>query len=401
MSHPPMMPFEEALLAIESASPCLVEKESLPLNQALERVLAIDVIADINIPPADNSAMDGYALCSDDWQDKRLFSVSQRIPAGIAPDTLQPGTCARIFTGAMIPKGADTVIMQENAHIDASGKVSFSHIGSKGDNVREAGQDVTKGQIVLTKGIRLKPQHIGMLASLGIEQVYCYEKLKIGVLTTGDELVPPAADRLEIGQIYNSNSAMLVSLIQSLGHSIPHVLHAKDNIIETENALQALSRECDLILSSGGVSVGEEDHVKQVIEQNGSLNLWKVAIKPGKPIVFGRVFETPFIGLPGNPSSTLVTFHWFARTAILAHSGERYKRPTRFKVQTDARRSKAIARDEFIRASLTEQNKAQPHAQQSSGALFASCVCDGYLHIPAKHTIEENLTYDFYPFSSF
>ncbi|WP_191602594.1 gephyrin-like molybdotransferase Glp [Marinomonas algicola] len=401
MPQPSMMAFEEALTALEKASPCLVQPETIPLNQALNRVLAVDIMANINIPPADNSAMDGYALRLSDRKENTPLNVSQRIPAGSSPTELQEGTCARIFTGAIIPKGADTVIMQENTSIDHHGQVTFTQLPQKGDNVRLAGQDVKKGQCVLAKGTRLKPQHIGMLASLGVNQLNCFKPLKVGILTTGDELISPEASSLELGQIYNSNSLMLVSLVQELGHSVQQVLHAKDTTVDIETALKNLSRDCELILSSGGVSVGEEDHIKQVIEENGFLSLWKVAIKPGKPIVFGRVFNTHFIGLPGNPSSTLVTFHWFARTAILGHSGETFNRPKHFKVKTDLQRAKAIGRDEFLRAYLTDNNQAQPHAQQSSGALFASCVTDGYLHIPAHRTIDTDQTYDFYPFSSF
>jgi len=396
-----MMPFKDALIAIEKASSCLAEKELTELSTALNRILAIDIIADINIPPSDNSAMDGYALNSQDLQAGKPLEISQRIPAGIAPHPLQSETCARIFTGAIIPEGADTVVMQENTELDKQGRVVFHHTAQSGNNVRPKGQDVEIGQLVLTKGTRLQAQHLGMLASLGIHKVTCFKPLKVGILTTGDELIPSESPALKAGQIYNSNGAMLVGLVQKVGHSDHHCLHAKDNAIETENALKLLSHECDLILSSGGVSVGEEDHVKGVIEKNGSLDLWKVAIKPGKPLVFGRVFGTPFIGLPGNPSSTLVTFHWFARTAICSHSGELTAPPKKFKVHSYFSRKKAIGRDEFLRVTLNEENKAEPHPQQSSGALLASCVCDGYLHIPANQSVDLDQLFDFYPFSSF
>ncbi|MFT2112242.1 molybdopterin molybdotransferase MoeA [Marinomonas sp. 2405UD68-3] len=401
MSHTPMMPFKDALIAIEEASACIVGQEPTELNNALNRILAVDIIAEINIPPSDNSAMDGYALSVQDLEEGKPLAISQRIPAGIAPHSLQPKTCARIFTGATIPEGADTVIMQENTEFDQQGRIVFNHTAQKGNNVRLKGQDVKIGQRILTKGTRLQPQHIGMLASLGVYEVTCFKQLKVGVLTTGNELVPVETRILKAGKIYNSNGPMLISLIQKLGHSAHSCLHVNDNIIETENALKSLSEDCDLILSSGGVSVGEEDHVKNAIEKNGSLSLWKVAIKPGKPLVFGDVFDTPFIGLPGNPSSSLVTFHWFARTAICAYSGEVIKHPKKFKVYPNFSRQKTISRDEFLRASLTEENKAVPHPQQSSGALFASCVCDGYLHIPANTSIDLNQRFDFYPFSSF
>lgn len=398
MSTSPLMPFTEALATIQSNSECLVGTEVIELKQSLGRVLAQDLFAAIDIPPAANSAMDGYVMRFEDWKSDRVFPISQRIPAGVAPSRLEDNTVARIFTGAEIPENADLVIMQENAIICDDG-VSFAQTPKQNDNIRHQGQDILKGSLALSKGLRLEAQHLGMIASLGINQVAVFNTLKVGILTTGDELVS-AGNTLNKGQIYNSNGPMLQALVETLGYEIASYQHATDNHQETENVLSEMSSCCDIILSSGGVSVGEEDHVKNVVEANGELLLWKIAIKPGKPLVHGKVFDTPFIGLPGNPSSTLVTFHWFATIALAVSSGLTVAPVQGFQLAAGFSRHQVIKRDEFLRASIIN-GKAQAHPQQSSGALSAACSSQGYLHIPAGEKIEENKHFFFYPFSSF
>ncbi|OUR65158.1 molybdopterin molybdenumtransferase MoeA, partial [Marinomonas sp. 42_23_T18] len=287
MSKSPLMPFTEALATIQSNSQCLVKEDTIALNKSLGRVLAQDIYASIDIPPAANSAMDGYVMRFDDWQANKVFPISQRIPAGVAPEQLQENTVARIFTGAEIPANADLVIMQENAITHDEG-VSFTQVPKQNDNIRPQGQDVLKDSRVLEKGLRLDAQHLGIIASLGINQIAVFDKLKVGVLTTGDELIT-AGNTLNKGQIFNSNGPMLQALVEKLGHEVASYQHASDNHQETESILAKMSSCCDIILSSGGVSVGEEDHVKNVIEANGELLLWKIAIKPGKPLVHGSV----------------------------------------------------------------------------------------------------------------
>lgn len=398
MSQSPLLPFTQALAEIQANSQLLVGTESISLAHSLGKILAQDIFAGLDIPPAANSAMDGYVMRFEDWQADKVFEISQRIPAGQAPVDLKENTVARIFTGAEIPNNADLVIMQENATVCDKG-VSFAQTPKQNDNIRPQGQDVQKGARVLEKGIRLEPQHLGIIASLGIEKITVFKALKVGILTTGDELIAPGKI-LDKGQIYNSNGPMLQALVEKLGYKVESYQHANDNHAETESILAKMALSCDIILSSGGVSVGEEDHVKNVIEANGELLLWKIAIKPGKPLVHGHVFDTPFIGLPGNPSSTLVTFHWFATIALAVSSGLIVTPVQGFNIQASFSRHHSIKRDEFLRVSIVN-GKAQAHPQQSSGALSAACHSNGYLHIPAGEIIEENKSFMFYPFSSF
>lgn len=394
-----LLPFEDALKAIENAPKVRVGQESLALSHALHRILAEDITAQTFVPPHDNSAMDGYAFCYADWQANKTFPVSQRVPAGHAPSQLEPGTCARIFTGATIPEGADTVVMQEES-IALDDGIQFPENPKRGDNIRPKGQDIEKGQVVLSKGTKLTPMHIGLLSSLGLANVTVFCQLKVGILTTGDELVS-AGQPLDAGQIYNSNGPMLCALIEQAGYQVSQCLHAKDTPAATESAINELMSCSDVILSSGGVSVGEEDHVKGVLEKLGEVHLWKIAIKPGKPLVHATLDEVPFLGLPGNPSSTLVTFHWFARRLLAKSAGQAEVLDKPYQVKVGFSRQKSIKRDEFIRAYIAQDGLAYAHPQQSSGTLIATCESQGYLHIKAHCLIETGSTYSFYPFTGF
>lgn len=393
-----LMPFREAIEQIQNSLEIATQVERIDIMQALGRVLANNVYSEIQVPPADNSAMDGYAVRRQDLEHASSLSVSQRIAAGAAPSPLAPGTCARIFTGAEIPQGADAVVMQEKTTRDGE-QVVFSGQPKANDNIRPAGQDIAAGAQVLAQGKRLSAIDIGVLASIGLTHVDVYTPLNVGVLTTGDELQAPGT-ALEPGQIYNSNGPLMAALVTEAGHRVSLIRHAKDSVAATEAALKELSQQSDVILSSGGVSVGEEDHVKATIEQNGELHLWKIAIKPGKPLVFAKAFDTPFLGLPGNPSSTLVTFHLFARLALAKAAGEHLSLPKPLRVQCDFERKSNQSRDEFLRVHVN-QSIATPHNQQSSGALLAASQTDGYLHVPAMTEINKQTELDFYPFSSF
>ncbi|RDL42664.1 molybdopterin molybdenumtransferase MoeA [Marinomonas piezotolerans] len=393
-----LMPFRDAIEHIKQTLTTVTTTESVPLSKAMGRILAQDVISEIDVPPAANSAMDGFAVRTSDLKDNASLTVSQRIAAGSAPMPLQSGTCARIFTGAEIPQGADAVVMQENTR-QQENQITFLSQPTSHDNIRPAGQDIAAGATVFTKGKRITAIDIGVLASFGITQVEVYLPLKVGILTTGDELQSPGTP-LSGGQIYNSNGPLLESLVVSSGHQVSLRLHAIDSVEATQTALKALSDCSDVIISSGGVSVGEEDHVKATIEQNGQLHLWKIAIKPGKPLVFANVYNTPFLGLPGNPSSTLVTFHLFARLALAKAAGEDLDLPKAIPVKSGFSRKGNQSRDEFLRVHINN-GIATPHAQQSSGALLAASQTDGYLHIPAAHNVSPNDEFDFYPFCSF
>lgn len=393
-----LIPFQEALHSLEAASKCLVDTQTIAVPQALSRILAENIIAPIDIPPAPNSAMDGYAVNSKDWQPEQAMMISQRIAAGAIAQPLAPNTCARIFTGAEIPAGADAVIMQENAK-ETNNQVTFTQAPKPQENIRPQGQDIHQGQIVFQQGQQLTPQHIGMLANIGLTHITVYKKLRVGILTTGDELVT-AGTPLQQGQIYNSNGPMLCALMQKWGYEISAYQHVMDDYDSTLQALHNMAKTSDFILSSGGVSVGEEDHIKSVIQANGTLSLWKIAMKPGKPLLYAELFNTPLLGLPGNPSSTLVTGHFFARLALSVSAGQKANLPESFLVLAGFERKKTLKRDEFLRVNLTD-NIAMPHAQQSSGALHAACTCDGYLHIPANTAIEKGKQFAYFPFYSF
>ncbi len=394
-----MLTFEDALQEIKQSATLRVVPQTIALSNAAGRILAKDIVADIFVPPHDNSAMDGYALASGDWQADKAFTISQRVPAGQSAQPLVPGTCARIFTGANIPSGADTVIMQEDAKC-VDDHVAFAHPPKKGDNIRPKGQDMQAGQTVIKAGEKISPMHIGLLSSLGITNITVYKPLRVGILTTGDELIP-AGETLKAGQIYNSNGPMLKALVTQAGHQVEQCLHAADSPEDTKAALKTLLQSCDVILSSGGVSVGEEDHVKGVLEKLGTVHLWKIAIKPGKPLVHATLEGIPFLGLPGNPSSTLVTYHWFARLLLSICSGQKAELPPSYLVDAGFNRTNPIQRDEFLRVFIGQDGLAYAHPQQSSGALLAACESQGYLHVKANTQIEYGCSYSFYPFSGF
>jgi molybdopterin molybdotransferase len=394
-----LLPFEEALDAIENMQSVQVNEETIELKSALGRIVSQDIVADAFVPPNDNSAMDGYALRFSDWSPGKVLKISQRIPAGYAPTPLEEGTCARIFTGANIPEGADTVVMQEETKRHEDG-VSFLDSLQAGGNIRPKGQDIQRGQVIVKKGTKISPMHIGLLSSLGMTSLSAFSRLNVGILTTGDELIAPG-NTLAEGQIFNSNGPMLEALVTQAGYCVSQRLHAKDSPEETETAISTLLACSDVILSSGGVSVGEEDHVKAILEKMGDVHLWKIAIKPGKPLVHATLGTTPFLGLPGNPSSTLVTYHWFARRLLARCAGQDNIFDLSYPVDAGFSRTKTIKRDEFLRVSISEDGLAYAHPQQSSGALMAACESQGYLHIKAHTSIEYGCSYAFYPFSGF
>jgi molybdopterin molybdotransferase len=315
----PLVPVDEAIAQLCAKAELLVGTERVGLLAAADRVLATDIVANANVPPADNSAMDGYAVRAADVTKGATMRVSDRIPAGTVGQTLLEGTAARIFTGAPMPDGADSVVIQEDTDVD--GDQLTVHVEPQaGDHVRSAGQDIEAGSKILSKGRRLRPQDIGLIASVGCHEVEVYKRLRVGVMSTGDELVDPPAP-LGPGKIYNSNHYTLQSLILSLGMEPVDLGMVADSAEATEQALHLGRQLADCILSSGGVSVGEEDHVKAAIEKLGALELWRLAIKPGKPLAFGRVDQTPFFGLPGNPVSGFVTFMLIARPYLLQCQG--------------------------------------------------------------------------------
>lgn len=372
---------------------------TLPLPELHHRILAEDIVAPRHVPPADNSAMDGYALRASDCATAGIeLPISQRITAGLAPQPLQPGTAARIFTGGEIPVGADTVVMQEKCEA-RDGHVIVRTRPDKGANIRRQGQDIRHGHTVLSQGTFLRAQEVGLLASLGVAAARVHAPLRVAVLTTGDELVEPGTP-LQPGQIYNSNAYLLDALLADANCTVTSSIRVADDLVETRTALQNAAAEADLIISCGGVSVGEEDHLKKALEDVGRLDLWKIAIKPGKPVAFGDVDGTPFLGLPGNPASVFVTFLLIAVPLIRRCQG-RIELPFEgVPVPALFERTRVQGRTEYLRARLTARG-AEIYPNQSSGVLSSACWGDGLLEWPAGTLVTEGMLLRFYPYSAF
>lgn len=395
--HPGLLPMEaalERLLALAEAAP-IEQNELVALAEADGRVLAEPLIAALDLPPWANSAMDGYALRLADWSGQPL-PVSQRIQAGTAPVSLEPGTCARIFTGAPLPAGADTVEMQENVELDEAGRVHFREPLKVGQNVRAQGQETRSGECVLPAGTRLGPIELGLAASLGAARLSVRRRLRVAVLSTGDELVEPG-QALGPGQIYNSNRRLLIAWLQRLGCSVVDAGILPDDLQRTREALGALG-EVDLILSTGGVSVGEADFLGIALREAGELALWKLAIKPGKPLTFGHYQGVPVIGLPGNPASTLVTFGLLARPYMLRRLGVQRVEPLGFAVPAGFTWAKPGMRREYLRARL-EHGRVVPYANQSSGVLRSAAWAEGLAEVMEGSTLAEGDMLRFIPLS--
>ena len=395
--HPGLLPMEaalERLLALADAAP-IEQVEPVVLAEADGRVLAEPLIAALDLPPWANSAMDGYALRLADCSGQAL-PISQRIQAGTAPTPLEPGTCARIFTGAPLPEGADTVEMQENVELDEAGRVHFREPLKVGQNVRAQGQETRSGECVLPAGTRLGPIELGLAASLGAARLSVRRRLRVAVLSTGDELVEPG-QALGPGQIYNSNRRLLIAWLQRLGCSVVDAGILPDDLQRTRAALGALG-EVDLILSTGGVSVGEADFLGIALREAGELALWKLAIKPGKPLTFGHYQGVPVIGLPGNPASTLVTFGLLARPYMLRRLGVQRVEPLGFAVPAGFTWAKPGMRREYLRARL-EHGRVVPYANQSSGVLRSAAWAEGLAEVMEGSTLAEGDMLRFIPLS--
>ncbi|MDE2422150.1 MAG: molybdopterin molybdotransferase MoeA [Gammaproteobacteria bacterium] len=406
------MPSQSSLLPVDQlinrlidhAQQISLERESCSINDALGYVLAEPIISTINVPPFDNSAMDGYALA---WQPDLLdkaFPISQVTQAGQVSCHLQPNTVVRILTGAPIPQGADTVIMQENITCNTMDGVSniLIHAQPKlDDNIRRAGQDIAKGATVFPVGTRIGAAEIGLLASLGVEHVLVYRPLRISVIATGDELVS-AGTTLADGQIYNSNSPLLVALLKKLHVRIVRSAQVPDQPEKLKEVLQLAATDSDVILTTGGASVGDADHLKNVLMQIGRIENWKIAIKPGKPLVWGEVISSsgktiPLIGLPGNPQSVWVTFLIVVLPYLKSLQGQRTRLLSQtIKVPAGFTRSKAQGRREYLRVQLVD-GRLIPHPTQSSGALMSASWADGFAVIEVGQVVTEGDLVDYLP----
>ncbi|MEC8859065.1 MAG: gephyrin-like molybdotransferase Glp [Pseudomonadota bacterium] len=379
--------------------------ETLPLSEALGRILAEEVIAAVDVPPWDNSAMDGYAINVSELAGEPLLPVTQRITAGSSPTPLEPGSAARIFTGAPVPTGADAVVMQENCEAVGTGSGAHSvrilQTPAAGANVRRRGADIQKGSQLFPAGYRLQAADLGLLASTGVSQLSVGSLPRVAILTTGDELVAPGQD-LAPGQIYNSNAVTLQALLRGLGIVPIEVRHVADTLAETQSVLRELAQSCDCIISTGGVSAGEEDHVRSALQAEGELDIWKLALKPGKPFAFGHLHRTLFFGLPGNPVSTFVTFVLLVRPALLAWMGAARPLTTSWPVRADFERPAASEREEYLRVRCQEKDGqvwVGPLADQSSGVLSSIHAADGLAVVPAGKTLAIGDTLRFFAFS--
>ncbi|WP_410499480.1 gephyrin-like molybdotransferase Glp [Chitinibacter sp. S2-10] len=403
-----MLDFESALEQLLAQAQPVTAIETLALADALGRVLADDLSSTINVPGFDNSAMDGYALHVPDFtHPPAQYPVVQRIAAGEVGAALAPGEAARIFTGAPIPAGANAVAMQEVCTVN-DGQLTVNLALQDGANIRRVGDDIATGAVILTRGSVLTPAMIGLAASVGVAYLPVIAPLRVALLSTGDELVEPGQP-LAGGQIYNSNRYVLINALKALGCVVTDLGIVPDDREATIAALQAAAESHDILMTSGGVSVGEEDHVKAAIEYLGKLNLWKIAIKPGKPFAFGKVDKTDscgriggcdFIGLPGNPVSALVTFLMLVRPFILARQGVQQVLPSRMPLIADFDWKKAGDRREFLRVRRNAAGQLELFAKQGSGVLTSMVWGDGLVDLPAGQTIASGDVVTYIPFSS-
>ena len=365
--------------------------ESVSTFDADGRVLAQDLVSALHVPPQDNSSMDGYAVRCTDVMSGGVLPVSQRIAAGKSGVPLAPLSVARIFTGAPIPVGADAVVMQEDCvDVPAEGGVQVKVVPALGQWIRRAGEDVAQGAVVLSKGTRLTPASLGLAASIGLPVLSVVRRPKVALFSTGDELVMPgdvAPQHMRPGAIYNSNRFFLRALLQRLGCEVTDLGIVPDRFEATVDALRSAARHHDLILTSGGVSVGEEDHIKPAVQSLGSLDLWQVAIKPGKPFAYGRVDEAHFIGLPGNPVSSFVTFLLLVRPFLLKLQGTTDVAPESVAIRADFTWARPDKRREFLRVRRNAAGGLDLFDNQSSGVLTSAVWADGLVDNPPGQTI--------------
>lgn len=412
MSRAPLTPLEDALAAVLAQAQPLPGAAFVDLLQADGRVLAADCIAPLQVPPLDNSAMDGYAVRSAEVaQAGTALPVSQRIPAGQVGTALQVGTVARIFTGAPLPPGADAIVMQEDCTVLDDGRVRFDAVPQPGQFVRRAGQDIALGSTALQAGLRLTPAALGLAASLGLAQLPVARRPRVALFSTGDELALPgsiAPQDLPPGHIFNSNRYVLASLLQRWGCEVVDGGILPDDRVATHAALAQAAQDCDLLVTSAGVSVGEEDHVRPVVEQLGALSLWKIAMKPGKPFAFGHVRRSGgdpaagrahFIGLPGNPVSSLITALVLLRPFVLALQGASVVQPPAHWLTADFEITQRDSRREFLRARRNAAGQLELFANQNSGVLTSTVWAEGLVDNPAQTLIARGERVRFLPFS--
>lgn len=397
-----LLPLESALEQLLSGVQPVPDTQNIPTIRANRRVLASDIVSTIDVPPWDNTQMDGYVVRAGDVTPGQAMPVSQRIPAGSVGEPLAAGTAGRIFTGAGIPAGADAVVMQEQASADGD-QVTFEVAPQAGQWVRRQGEDIRAGEVILPAGTRLNAQAVGLAASVGLAEVKVSRPVRVACFFTGDELTMPG-EPLRPGGIYNSNRFVLVSLLENLGCEVTDLGIVPDSLDETRAALRKAAAGNDLIVTSGGVSVGDEDHVKPAVEAEGQLRLWSLNIKPGKPLAYGTVqrdgADTPahFIGLPGNPVSSFVTFLLLVRPFILALQGATRTAPSAIQMPVAFDLPRADRRREFLRAAINVDGHLDLFPNQSSAVLTSTVWGDGLIDNPPGGAISRGQVVRFLPF---
>lgn len=400
-ARPPLRALDDALAALLGQARPLAGTEEVATFDADGRVLAEDLVSPLQVPPRDNSSMDGYAVRRAEIADEGVpLAVSQRIPAGAAPQPLQPGTAARIFTGAPVPEGADAIVMQEDTETLPDGRVRIQRVPDAGQWIRRSGEDITRGSTVLARGERIGPAAQGLAASIGRDRLQVAPRPRVALFSTGDELVMPGEVRPEAmkpGSIYNSNRFFLRSLLVRLGCEVQDLGIVPDRRDATIAALREASARSDLILTSGGVSVGEEDHIKPAVQELGALDLWQIAMKPGKPFAYGHVGAAHFIGLPGNPVSSFVTFLLLVRPFLLKLQGATQVEPQAVHLPAHFDWPRPDKRREFLRARRNAQGGLELFANQSSGVLTSTVWADGLVDVPAGTTIARGDAVRFLP----
>jgi len=403
-SRPPMLTLVQALDTLLDGARPITQAERVDTLLANGRVLAAPVSSSLDVPPADNTAMDGYALrAADVPAPGARLRVAQRIPAGHVGTALEPGTAARIFTGGLIPAGADAVVMQEQCTADGE-FVVVNHAPRAGEWIRRAGEDIRTGSEILAAGTRLTPQALGLAASVGQAALEVVRRVRVAVFFTGDELAMPG-EPLKPGAIYNSNRFTLRGLLENLGCEVSDFGIVPDSLAATRETLRRAAGGHDLIITSGGVSVGDEDHIRPAVQAEGRLDLWQIAIKPGKPLAFGQVARADaapafFLGLPGNPVSSFVTFLLFVRPFILRLQGVGDVTPRRLPLRADFTLDKGDRRNEFLRARINAAGGLDLFPNQSSGVLTSTVWGDGLIDNPPGQAIRAGDVVQFIPFDS-
>ena len=408
-SRPPLLALDDALARLLAAVQPLDDLESVSTFDADGRVLAQDLVSELHVPPQDNSSMDGYAVASADLTKAgTILSVTQRIAAGTSGQPLQSGQAARIFTGAPIPPGADAVVMQEDCEVlgepseTSPPQVRFNAVPAPGQWIRRAGEDVTRSSVVLARGARLTPAGLGMAAGIGFDRLSVVRRPRVALFSTGDELVMPGAVApadMPPGAIYNSNRFFLRAMLLRLGCEVSDLGIVPDNRQATIDALRSASSRHDLIVTSGGVSVGEEDHIRPAVQSLGVLDLWQIAMKPGKPFAYGHVGGAHFIGLPGNPVSSFVTFAVLVRPFLLRLQGANELGASASPARADFDWPQADRRREFLRVRRNGNGGLDLFANQSSGVLTSAVWGDGLIDNPSGTTITRGDTVRYLAFA--